>query len=205
MRDLTPQEAFWAGEFGTEYITRNRSDALISSNRAFFEQVLRNAGRVSSCIEFGANVGLNLAALRSLHPQIDVRGIEINHDAAIEMRKLIGDEHVFECSMFDWDGEPSELSFTKGVLIHINSDMLPTAYERLYAASSRLIMVAEYYSPNPVSVAYRGHEDRLFKRDFAGDLLEKFSDLSLVDYGFVYRRDPKFPQDDISWFLLEKC
>jgi spore coat polysaccharide biosynthesis protein SpsF len=25
-----------------------------------------------------------------------------------------------------------------------------------------------------------------------------------VDYGFAYRRDPNFPQDDITWFLLEK-
>jgi spore coat polysaccharide biosynthesis protein SpsF len=26
----------------------------------------------------------------------------------------------------------------------------------------------------------------------------------LVDYGFAYHRDPAFPQDDITWFLLEK-
>jgi spore coat polysaccharide biosynthesis protein SpsF len=26
----------------------------------------------------------------------------------------------------------------------------------------------------------------------------------LVDYGFAYHRDPNFPQDDITWFLLEK-
>ncbi len=28
--------------------------------------------------------------------------------------------------------------------------------------------------------------------------------LRLVDYGFVYRRDPNWPQDNINWFLLEK-
>ena len=82
--------------------------------------------------------------------------------------------------------------------------MLPTAYERLYAGSSRFILVAEYYSPKPVSVPYRGHNDCLFKRDFAGEMLERYADLSLIDYKFVYRRDPKFPQDDISWFLMKK-
>ena len=51
---------------------------------------------------------------------------------------------------------------------------------------------------------YRGHKDRLFKRDFAGEMLEKFPDLKLVDYGFSYRKDPAFPQDDITWFLLKK-
>ena len=204
MRHSTPQEAFWAGQFGTDYIDRNRSDELLASNRAFFERALRKAGPISSCVEFGANVGMNLKALRLLYPGIATKGVEINPDAAEELRKLIGDDNVVEGSLFDWAGEPAELSFTKGVLIHINPDMLPTAYDRVYAASSRFILVAEYYSPNPVAIPYRGHEDRLFKRDFAGDMLELFSDLSLVDYGFAYRRDPNFPQDDISWFLMQK-
>ena len=29
-------------------------------------------------------------------------------------------------------------------------------------------------------------------------------DLTLLDYGFLYHRDNNFPQDDISWFLIEK-
>jgi spore coat polysaccharide biosynthesis protein SpsF len=53
-------------------------------------------------------------------------------------------------------------------------------------------------------VSYRGHADRLFKRDFAGEMMDMYPDLFLVDYGFAYRRDPSFPQDDISWFLMEK-
>ena len=28
----TEQEAFWAGDFGTEYIQRNQGDALLASN-----------------------------------------------------------------------------------------------------------------------------------------------------------------------------
>jgi spore coat polysaccharide biosynthesis protein SpsF len=53
-------------------------------------------------------------------------------------------------------------------------------------------------------INYRGHKDRLFKRDFAGELMDKYPDLKLVDYGFVWRRDNNFPQDDGTWFLLEK-
>ena len=34
--------------------------------------------------------------------------------------------------------------------------------------------------------------------------MDQFIDLQLVDYGFAYHRDKNFPQDDISWFLLEK-
>jgi hypothetical protein len=53
----TEQEAFWAGEFGTEYIQRNQGDALIASNLNFFSKALNAARGMHSCIEFGANIG----------------------------------------------------------------------------------------------------------------------------------------------------
>lgn len=59
-------------------------------------------------------------------------------------------------------------------------------------------------NPAPVEIAYRGHSGKLFKRDFAGDLLDRYGDLRLVDYRFVYRRDSNFAVDDLTWFLLEK-
>jgi len=74
----------------------------------------------------------------------------------------------------------------------------------MYRSSRRLILVAEYYNPTPVAVPYRGHTDRLFKRDFAGELLDRHPDLNLIDYGFAYRRDPVMPMDDATWFLLGK-
>jgi pseudaminic acid biosynthesis-associated methylase len=82
--------------------------------------------------------------------------------------------------------------------------MLSNAYETLYESSNKYILVAEYYNRTPVSIKYRDHNDRLFKRDFAGEILDKYPDLTLVDYGFVYHRDNNFPKDDLSWFLLEK-
>ena len=92
----------------------------------------------------------------------------------------------------------------KGVLIHINPELLERAYRKLYDASHRYVLVCEYYNPSPVRMPYRGHDDRLFKRDFAGEMLDMFADLQLIDYGFQYHRDPTFPQDDITWFLMEK-
>ena len=97
-----------------------------------------------------------------------------------------------------------DLTFTKGVLIHINPDKLQEVYNTLYSHSNRYILVAEYYNPTPVSIEYHGEKDKLFKRDFAGELLDRYTDLRLVDYGFLYKRDVNFPQDDISWFLMEK-
>lgn len=201
----TPQEEFWAGNFGSEYIGRNDSDQLLASNLNFFTKALNQAGRISSCLELGANIGMNLKALQLLYPGIELKGAEINPDAAKLLGGLIGEKNVYLGSMFDYPITIKvDLSLIKGVLIHINPDMLNVVYEKLYQASNRLILVCEYYNPSPVTISYRGHTDRLFKRDFAGEMLEKYSDLRLVDYGFAYRRDPAFPQDDITWFLMEK-
>ncbi len=90
------------------------------------------------------------------------------------------------------------------MLIHINPDALDAVYQRLYECSSRYIVIAEYYNPTPVTIEYRGHSGKLFKRDFAGEMMDKYPDLQLLDYGFCWHRDPVFPQDDITWFLLHK-
>jgi len=108
-------------------------------------------------------------------------------------------ESILNCS----NTHEYDLAFTKTLLIHIAPDDLPRAYDVLYKASARYVLVCEYYNPTPVEVEYRGHSGRLWKRDFAGEMLHRYANLRLVDYGFVYRRDP-FTQDDVTYFLLEK-
>ena len=200
----TEQEAFWSGAFGDDYVDRNRGEALVASHTHMFSNALRRAGPVASAVEFGPNIGLNLVALRRLLPHASFAGVEINPEAATALRGL-GWVAVREGSLLtERLDQACDLAFTMGVLIHINPDLLPQAYDALHAASRRYVMVAEYYNPSPVAIPYRGHADRLFKRDFAGEMLERFADLRLVDYGFVWRRDPNFPVDDITWFLMEK-
>jgi len=201
----TEQENFWAGAFGDEYINRNISAEYLASNLNFFSKTFNQIGRVDSVIEFGANVGMNLKAIKMLFPNIDLAAVEINKNAANELIKYLGDSNVFNGSIFDYPVTSQfDISLIKGVLIHINPEMLPVVYEKLYSASKKYILVCEYYNPSPVKVTYRGNEDRLFKRDFAGEMLELYKDLELIDYGFSYKRDKAFPQDDISWFLLKK-
>ena len=89
-------------------------------------------------------------------------------------------------------------------MIHINPDDLQKVYEVMYKLSKKYICVAEYYNPSPMAIEYRGEKNKLFKRDFAGELIDKYKDLELIDYGFKYRRDNSYPQDDITWFLLKK-
>jgi spore coat polysaccharide biosynthesis protein SpsF len=201
----TEQEAFWAGKFGTDYIERNQSDALLASNLDFFAKALRTTRRIETCIEFGANIGMNLRALKLLNPSLEAHGIEINADAAKKLGEAIDTKHVYNESILDF--QPArvwDLSLIKGVLIHIQPEVLPQVYDKLVAATGRYLLVAEYYNPSPVAIDYRGHIDRLFKRDFAGEIMDRHPQLQLLDYGFAYRRDPNFPQDDITWFLMER-
>jgi pseudaminic acid biosynthesis-associated methylase len=201
----TEQEAFWAGEFGNAYIDRNQGDALLASNLDFFSKALRATRGLQSCIEFGANIGMNLKAIQLLYPSIQASAIEINAEAAAQLSQVIEPAHVHHTSILEFEPRQTyDLTLIKGVLIHINPNELPQVYDKLVASCGRYLMVAEYYNPAPVSIPYRGHTDRLFKRDFAGEIMERHPQLQLIDYGFAYRRDPNFPQDDITWFLMEK-
>lgn len=200
----TEQESFWEGAFGDEYTLRNDAGRFLSSNIALFSRILKHTQDVRSILELGANRGLNLIALNHLLPSAELSAVEINHQAAEALRKW-GKTKVYHESILEFAADyKRDLVLIKGVLIHINPDKLKDVYRKIAQASKRYVLVAEYYNPSPVSIPYRGHEEKLFKRDFAGEMLDMFTELSLVDYGFAYHRDPNFPQDDLTWFLMEK-
>jgi pseudaminic acid biosynthesis-associated methylase len=204
MKFRTEQEEFWAGNFGEEYTDRNRGQHRVVSNTAFFAKILRRTCGVDSILEFGANIGLNLIAIRKLLPQVELSALEINPKAVGELR-TIERVKVYHQSIFDFIPERTwNLVFTKGFLIHISPEKLGHVYNLLHCSSSRYILLCEYYNPTAMEVIYRGHSNKLFKRDFAGELMDTFGDLDLVDYGFVYHRDNNFRQDDITWFLVQK-
>lgn len=201
-RILSEQEQFWAGEFGDEYTQRNDGPNRVQSNFLLFSKIFKRP--ITSFIEFGANRGLNLQALQALFPQAKLSGVEINTHAVERLKEQ--NFEVFETSILDFEPKHQyEVALSKGVLIHINPDDLLQVYEKLYQSAERYICLVEYYNPVPVEVTYRGHQNRLFKRDFCGEMLAVYPDLSLVNYGFVYHKDPIAPQDDLTWFLLEKA
>jgi len=200
----TEQEKFWATDFGNEYLSRNEGEKLIASNIALFSKILRSSPGIKSVAELGCNIGLNLAALNRINNELDIRGYEINKLASniASDRKIA---KIFNTTITEplSHNKKFDLSFTKGVLIHINPCKLDSVYENLYNLSNRYIMICEYYNPSPLSIEYRGHKDRLFKRDFAGELISKYN-LKLINYGFNYYRDKYLTNDDTTWFLMEK-
>jgi pseudaminic acid biosynthesis-associated methylase len=208
-KNRTEQEIFWAGEFGTEYSNRNVGANILASNIALFAAIFKCTPKLNSVIEFGPNIGLNLRALDLLYPGQEQVAVEINHFAAKEINDALPNTRVLNLAISDFESGmlsngPCDLVLIKGVLIHIHPDQLKMVYKKIYESTKKFILICEYYNPKPDIVSYRGHPDKLFRRDFAGELLDLYRELKLVNYGFVYHRDPSFPQDDFTWFLLEK-
>jgi spore coat polysaccharide biosynthesis protein SpsF len=145
---------------------------------------------IKSAIEFGANRGLNLKALSHLYPNALLSAVEINLEA-VELLRKIGNIDVHAESFLEFKPtQEHDLVVVSGVLIHTNPASLPDAYRCLATSSSKYVL-------------YRGHENKLFKRDFAGEFLNLYPEFKLIDYGFHYKG--AFTQgNDQTWFLLEK-
>lgn len=206
MNYKTEQESFWSQDFGNEYIKRNTLERLVESNIDFFKKVLGITGIISSVMEFGANIGANLKAIKTLVPGAQLNGVEINKNAWTELKKVVGEQNAHHGSVLDFESEfRYELVITKGFLIHVSPEELPSVYQKIFDSTKKFILIAEYFNPTPVALDYRGFKNKLFKRDFCGEMMDLFPQLKIVDYGFLYKRDPKYPHDNLNWFLLEKA
>ena len=200
----TEQEEFWAGDFGLDYMKRNTGKELLATNISLFSKIINKTKTVDSVLELGANIGLNLEAINALLPNAKLSAVEINDSAAKSLQSK-GIANVYVESIINFStNEKYDLVLIKGVLIHMDPSVLQQIYQTMHSVTKKYICIVEYYNPQPVAINYRGHQNKLFKRDFCGELMDAYSDLVLVDYGFVYYRDNNFPADDLTWFLLEK-
>jgi len=202
----TPQESFWAGDFGDEYPERNSGPELLAANLALFSSAFEGKTPPQSVIELGANIGLNLEALSMLFPLSTMSAVEINAKAVAGLRRLVDNSNIFHESILTWEppARSWDLVLVKGVLIHLNPEALADVYRKMALASKQYVLICEYYNPEPVEVPYRGHSERLYKRDFCAEFIEASSEFRLINYGFKYRHDPVFADDDMNWFLLER-
>jgi pseudaminic acid biosynthesis-associated methylase len=199
----TEQERFWAGDFGTAYSKRNEGQKFIDAATGIFARILTNARDVTSVLELGANIGINMHALKTLLPEARLSAVEINPAAHAKLSAIPGvTAHLG--SILDYtQAKPVDLAFTSGVLIHINPDELPRVYDTLYNSSRRYVAIAEYYSERVEALSYRGEADRLWKRDWCAEIMKRHP-LKLIDYGFIYHGDPAFLGEDLTWFLMER-
>jgi pseudaminic acid biosynthesis-associated methylase len=161
---MTPQEQFWAGDFGSSYVERSRLSHL--PRVPFWREVLDLTGAKWIC-EAGCNVGLNLKALRDADPDTILHGIDINEKAVLEAQQdgLLALK-LPASALGAYYPQAFDLVFTAGVLIHIGGDDLSRVMDSLIAASRRYVLAVEYAADTEEEVPYRGHAERLWRRPF---------------------------------------
>lgn len=198
----------WSGEFGDRYTQRNAvtAEAVRGRARIWGEVLSRLEGDPpKSALEVGPNVGLNLRGLQAVSG-MDLWAVEPNGEAR---KQLIADAVLPQERLFEGFGHSLpladgavDLAFTCGVLIHVDPSQLETTLREIHRVSAKYVFCAEYFSPKPEAVTYRGEQDLLFKNDFGSLYLDLFPDLRLVDYGFFWRRTTVM--DDSTWWLFRK-
>jgi len=201
MKYNTEQELFWKNKFGNDYIQRNKkSNRLVTIGK----NLLINKVQISSALELGANIGLNLDALKTLFPGINTSGVEINEKAYKILKKK---HNSFNQSILNLKiNKKFDLVFSCGVLIHQDPKYLNQIYRSIYNLSNKYIYIDEYFNPTPVVLKYRKNINKLFKRDFAKEIWKKYPRLKLLNYGFHWKEDPKLKNscDNSNWFLFKK-
>ena len=205
---MTDQLKLWTSDFGDAYIARNEAiPTLLDPRRVMWRRILSAFGdnRPTSVLEVGANVGLNMRVLGELS-EAELWVVEPNTSARarLEADKVLPTDHVLDgaASKIPLPDAAVDFAFTSGVLIHIHPDQLAASCAEIYRVSGRYIAAIEYFSPEPTSVAYRGHDGQLFKRDFGDFWLDSHPDLALVDYGFFWKRASGL--DNLTWWLFRK-
>lgn len=155
---MSKQAEAWAGEFGNDYLKRNRVDW--HKRIPFWDDIIAVTG-ARSVTEFGCNAGWNLSAIKYFS-DVHVCGHEINPDA-IEQAFSAG------LNVCNFESLPkAELVFTAGVLIHISPEDIDSVMDEIIAASYDYVLAVEYesHTGDVEPVEYHGNTDMLWRRDY---------------------------------------
>lgn len=206
-QEVSPLTAL-TGAFGDVYTERNAADeAPVERRVERWRRLLHplSAEPPESCLEVGANVGINLRALRALRA-IEMHALEPNakaravllRDRVVPAGRVLGGT----AERIDLADASIDLVFTSGVLIHIAPQRLEAACREMFRVARRYLLTIEYFASEPETKRYRGREGLLLKRDFGAFWLDLFPALALVDYGFFWKRATGL--DDLTWWLFAK-
>jgi len=212
MAEVTKQMQEWGSAFGREYTDRNASDvdqmellykerfglARTEINQQFFSD-LDPSMRI---LEVGCNIGNQLICLQRMGFR-NLYGIEIQSYAVEIAKGRTQDINIITGSAFDIPFKDCffDLVFTSGVLIHIKPADLPKVITEIHRCTNKYIWGMEYYADTVTEVNYRGHEELLWKDNFARRYLDLFPNMGIVkEKHFSY---PDSDNED-TMYLLSK-
>lgn len=191
MKETTEQIHTWTGTFGKEYTDRNtltleqmgelyKKNYGVSGTKVF-EEFVGGLGRSIKILEVGSNIGNKLLVLQRMGFK-NLYGIEINSYAIEQAKANTKGINIVQASAFDIPFKDGffDLVFTSGVLIHIAPQDIEKSLREIYRCSREYIWGFEYYADTYTEVRYRGHDNLLWKTDFANLYLNLFDDLELI-------------------------
>lgn len=207
-QDETDQVKFWRGDFGNSYVDRNVTTYNhLRIRLAMWVRIFAYMANdmPKSVLEVGPNIGLNIRAMKIL---CDAEYFVVEPNA--KARKILIDDQVLPqdniqdgfAGNFILPEKPVDLAFTSGVMIHIHHDDLLQACTNIYNSTGKYIVCYEYFSDQPEMINYRGHGEKLFKRDYGAFWLENFPDLKCLGYGFEWKQLTGL--DNSTWWVFEK-
>jgi pseudaminic acid biosynthesis-associated methylase len=187
----TDQINRWSGDFGREYTDRNdytpeQLDQFYLktygvTRRDLNQRVLQGVPKDAHILEVGCNMGTQLALLKEMGFS-RLSGIEIQRYALERAKERLGNAELRQASAFSipYPDRHFDLVFTSGVLIHIAPAELPIALQEIHRCTKAWVWGMEYYAPEITEITYRGHNNLLWKADYARLYLEACDDLGLV-------------------------
>jgi pseudaminic acid biosynthesis-associated methylase len=199
--DAARLEGLWSGEFGDDYVERNR--AASDGRRPFWEHVLGSLA-ATSALEIGCNVGGNLRWLAELLGAENVAGVDVNERAlAVVRSQLPGvDARVASARELPFADGSFDLVFTTGVLIHQSPDELPRVMDEIVRCSRRYVLCGEYRADELEEIPYRGQRGALYKQDYGRLYQERFPRLRLLEEGFLPKSEGVW--DDVTYWIFEQ-
>jgi len=214
------QTELWNGEFGNDYTERNTfTDTDIKNRQGMWRSVLNcvinspsNLRKIypESYCEIGAGNGQNIVAIHRMYADEQKPkfvAYETNKKAVANLTSAkYNDNMKLEINNTDWlnvhvGGAIADLVYTSGVLIHVHPDNLIKFMGRMFNASAKYVVFAEYFSPSQRAVHYRGNGEALWLNDFGSIFLDNFN-VRCCGYNFMWKRVTGL--DNLTTWIFEK-
>jgi pseudaminic acid biosynthesis-associated methylase len=205
------QEQLWKSDFGAFYTERNiystneLDDAYMTDyrvTRTQLNQRFLKGLQIESILEVGCNVGNQLRVLQDMGHD-NLYGIELQLYAVEKAKELTKNINIIQANAFDvpFRDQYFSMVFTSGVLIHISPDNLPKIMSEMYRMTDRYIWGFEYYADQLQEIAYRGHDQVMWKANYAKMFMDMYPDLELVKFEKVKYMNS---ENIDAMYLLEK-
>jgi spore coat polysaccharide biosynthesis protein SpsF len=198
----------WKGNYGDEYFDRNapRKEWVLNTIKAM-SRILSSlhGAKLNKILEIGAADGINIESLQKI-TDADLYAIEPNKLAyeRLLQKNLVPKENLYNKAMHEikFDDNQFDLVFTKGVMVHIAEEDLHDFCAEMIRISSRYVVAIEFFADTVEYISHRGQKNNLIKRDYGEFLMDNYSNLSLVDYGFLWKKSTGL--HNFTYWIFEK-